>query len=132
VRGHRIRMVSFDCSLTVRGPLQKALDRFAKQEGIEDTTPHTFRHTVSTLVQESGHMLKATQDLRGHSSSTTTHRVYTHTSSDTMDRIADALQSIFGDADIDIPDPDDVILDDRGQERSGSSKNGGNKPKLSR
>jgi integrase len=49
-------------------------------------------------VQESGQTLKAAQELLGHSSSTTTHRIYTHTSSDTMDRIADALQAIFGDA----------------------------------
>jgi hypothetical protein len=51
-----------------------------------------------------------------------------------MDRIADALQSIFGDADVDIPDPDDVIFDERGQTRghegSGSSKTRSGKPKM--
>jgi hypothetical protein len=50
-----------------------------------------------------------------------------------MDRIADALQSIFGDADVDISDPDDVIFDERGQtkgqERSETSKTGSGKPK---
>jgi integrase len=119
--------------LYYRSQFQEALNRFAKQEGIEGATPHTFRHTVSTLVQESGHTLKATQELLGHSSSTTTHRVYTHTSSDTMDRIADALQSIFGDANLDIPDPDDVIFDERGQTRgqegSETSKTRSSKPK---
>lgn len=120
--------------LYYRSQFLEALNRFAKQEGIEGATPHTFRHTVSTLVQESGHTLKATQELLGHASSTTTHRVYTHTSSDTMDRIADALQSIFGDADVDIPDPDDVIFDERGQTRghegSGPSKTRSSKPKI--
>jgi integrase len=95
--------------LYYRSQFQEVLNRFAKREGIEGATPHT----VSTLVRESGHTLKATQELLDHSSSTTTPRVYTHTSSDTMDRIADALQSIFGDANLDIPDPDDVIFDER-------------------
>ena len=116
--------------LYFRSQFQEALNRFAKREGIEGATPHTFRHTVSTLVQESGHTLRATQERLGHSSATTTHRVYTHTSSDTMDRIADALQSIFGDANVDIPDPDDVIFDGEGSRRViRTLKTRSNKPK---
>src|SRR5947209_3749911 len=84
--------------------------------GIGLSNRKASRHSVSALVQGSGHTLKAPQELLSHATSSTTHRVYTHTSSDTMDRIADALQAIFGDVDVDIPDPDDVIFDERGPE----------------
>jgi len=52
--------------------------RITTQRGIEDATPHTFRHTVTTLVQEAGLSLKVAQSLMGHATERTTSRVYSH------------------------------------------------------
>ncbi len=52
--------------------------RITTQREIEDATPHTVRHTVTTLVQETGLSLKVAQSLMGHAMERMTSRVYSH------------------------------------------------------
>jgi integrase len=78
-------------------------DVFVRTEiklGIEGATLHTFRHTVSTSMQESDQSLKAAQELLGHATERTTHRVYTHTTDDAKRRVAWTMEETFGDVDM--------------------------------
>jgi len=62
-----------------------------------DTTLHTFRHTVATMLQDSGLSLRVAQTQMGHATERTTHRIYSHTNDDAMKRVARAMEGIFGD-----------------------------------
>jgi integrase len=78
----------------------------------EDVTLHTFRHTVATLLQESGHPIRAAQVLLGHSTDATTLRVYSHPTRDTLERIAATMGAMFAESDMEIIDAE-IVSEDR-------------------
>lgn len=62
-----------------------------------EATLHTFRHTVATMLQDSGLSLRTAQAQMGHATERTTHRIYSHTNDEAMQRVARTMESIFGD-----------------------------------
>jgi len=60
-------------------------------------TLHTFRHTVATMLQDSGLSLRIAQSQMGHATERTTHRIYSHTNDEAMQRVAHTMEGIFGD-----------------------------------
>jgi len=74
--------------------------RITARVGIEDVTLHTFRHTVTTMVQEAGLSLKVAQSLMGHATDRTTHRIYSHLSATGLAGVAEVMQGLFGDVDL--------------------------------
>ena len=79
-----------------RSAIDVVFKRIAKGVGIEDATPHTFRHSVSTLLQNMGNPVTVAQALLGHSRPSMTLDVYSHTTKDALERAADTLESLFG------------------------------------
>jgi len=71
--------------------------RITTRLGIEDVTLHTFRHTVTTLVQDAGLSLKVAQSLMGHATDRTTHRIYSHLTATGLEGVAELMQRLFGD-----------------------------------
>jgi len=57
----------------------------------------TFRHTVATMLQDSGLSLRIAQSQMGHATERTTHRIYSHTNDEAMQRVAHTMEGIFGD-----------------------------------
>lgn len=62
-----------------------------------DTTLHTFRHTVATMLQDAGLSLRIAQTQMGHATERTTHRIYSHSNDEAMQRVARTMEGIFGD-----------------------------------
>ncbi|CAM2064577.1 Tyrosine-type recombinase/integrase [Sulfidibacter corallicola] len=63
------------------------VEKYAAKVGIKrKITPHTFRHTVATLLMESGVDLRYVQYIMGHSSITTT-QVYNHPNEDNQRKL---------------------------------------------
>jgi len=79
-----------------RSAVDVVFKRIANSVGIEDATPHTFRHTVSTLLQSTGNPVTVAQALLGHSRPSMTLDVYSHTTKDALERAAVTLESLFG------------------------------------
>ncbi len=77
--------------------------RITARLGIEDVTLHTFRHTVTTMVQEAGLPLKGAQSLMGHATDRTTHRVYSHLTASGLGGVAEVMQRLFGDVELASP-----------------------------
>jgi integrase len=75
-----------------------AMDQFRKiRSELElpaEVTLHTFRHTVTTVLQDSGLSLRTAQSQMGHATERTTHRIYSHTNNDAMQRVARTMESI--------------------------------------
>lgn len=63
--------------------------------GIEHTAFHDLRHTVATLLLQSGENLKVVQDLLGHADAETTMNTYAHVLEEMKQSAADKLDSIF-------------------------------------
>jgi len=74
--------------------------RITRRLGIEDVTLHTFRHTVTTMVQDAGLPLKVAQSLMGHATDRTTHRIYSHLTSTGLEGVVEVMQRIFGDVEL--------------------------------
>lgn len=87
-----------------RSRLADVYRQIAEELHIEGGSLHTFRHTVVTLVQEGGHTLKDAQTLVGHATDRMTSRVYSHPSTDGMQRIADAMQLMLDGAHTPLPE----------------------------
>ena len=79
-----------------RSAIDVVFKRIANSVGIEDATPHTFRHSVSTLLQNTGNPVAVAQALLGHSRPSMTLDVYSHTTKDALERAANTLESLFG------------------------------------
>lgn len=70
-----------------------ALDKAAKQLGLEGFTPHSFRHTAASLAIAAGADVKVVQTMLGHKSATLTLDLYGHLFPDRLDEVADAMET---------------------------------------
>ncbi len=65
-----------------------AMDQFRSiRTGLDlptEATLHTFRHTVATILRDSGLSLWIAQTQMGQTTERTTHRIYSHTNDDAM------------------------------------------------
>jgi integrase len=62
--------------------------------GLVDVTPHDLRRTFGSLARAAGADLRYIQKAMGHSSITTTSRIYAHLYDSELDAVADALDRI--------------------------------------
>ena len=62
--------------------------------GLVDVTPHDLRRTFGSLARAAGADLRYIQKAMGHSSITTTSRIYAHLYDTELDAVADALDRI--------------------------------------
>lgn len=62
---------------------------------IPHTAFHNLRHTVATLLLQSGENLKVVQDMLGHADAETTMNTYAHVLEEMKQSAADKLESIF-------------------------------------
>jgi len=62
---------------------------------ISHTAFHNLRHTVATLLLQSGENLKVVQDILGHADAETTMNTYAHVLEEMKQSAADKLESIF-------------------------------------
>jgi integrase len=74
--------------------------RITVRLGIEDATLHTFRHTVTTMVQEAGLPLKVALSLMGHATERTTSRVFSHPMASGLLGVSEVTQRRFGDVEL--------------------------------
>lgn len=95
-RGQNLVFCSRYGVIYFRSAVDVVFKRIASSAGVEDVTPHTFRHTVSTLLQNTGNPVTVAQALLGHSRPSMTLDVYSHTTKDALERAADTLESMFG------------------------------------
>ena len=84
-------------NLYFRSQMYEIFKAICKQENIEHATPHTLRMTISSLVQELGHPVKAASALLGHASERMTLTHYTRTNDEQLQRIAATVHQVFGD-----------------------------------
>jgi len=62
--------------------VERRVAKYAAKASLEvKVTPHTFRHTMATMMLENGASIRTVQEILGHSSIKTT-EIYTHVSSD--------------------------------------------------
>lgn len=73
---------------------------------IPHTAFHNLRHTVATLLLQSGENLKVVQDLLGHADAETTMNTYAHVFEEMKKSAADKLESIF----IDVLSPNNEVV----------------------
>ncbi|WP_369802689.1 tyrosine-type recombinase/integrase [Psychrobacillus sp. OK032] len=68
-----------DGHLQLRKAIETRLKRLLKKGGIEkNITPHSFRHTHTSLLIEAGVGIKEIQQRLGHSDINTTMNIYAH------------------------------------------------------
>jgi integrase len=99
------------------------LRRIASKLGIEAVTLHTFRHTVITLLQDSGLPMKAAQALAGHATERTTAQVYSHAMPEHLGRVADAMGQTL--AEMQLPSCDLILTDDNDPWNTSGGQPGG-------
>lgn len=63
----------------------------ARRARLDDVTPHTLRHTVTTWLVEDGIEIEQISRLVGHRDADTTRRIYSHPSVETLRDAADAV-----------------------------------------
>jgi integrase len=85
--------------LYFRSHLNEAWNRITREVGIMGATPHTLRHTATTLMQEHGEPLRSAQALLAHATQRTTHRVYSHATPQGIGRIAATMYDMFEEVD---------------------------------
>ena len=66
-----------------RQTIWSVINKYAKEHGIKDLTPHTLRHAFATHLLEGGADVRVVQELLGHSSINTT-QIYTHVTVDKL------------------------------------------------
>lgn len=69
-------------------------DAAVTKAGLADVTPHDLRRTFGSLARAAGADLRYIQKAMGHSSITTTSRIYAHLYDTELDAVADALDRI--------------------------------------
>lgn len=69
-------------------------DAAVTKAGLVDVTPHDLRRTFGSLARAAGADLRYIQKAMGHSSITTTSRIYAHLYDTELDAVADALDRI--------------------------------------
>jgi integrase len=90
--------------LYFRSQPSEILRRVTTDLGIVGVTPHTFRHTIITdLQEEMGEQSYAVQALAGHASERTTNKIYSHATDKTRQRMADKIDTHLGGLTRDLP-----------------------------
>jgi integrase len=78
-----------------RGNVGKDFHAALERAGLPRIRPHDLRHTASTLLASRGVPPKDIQTLLGHATMTMT-EYYTHETDEGRDRVADAMDQLFG------------------------------------
>lgn len=73
--------------------IKRGLAAAAKAAGVEDVSPHVFRHSAAVWLAEAGHPMSEIAQFLGHSDSRITERVYARYSPGHLRRLADDLET---------------------------------------
>lgn len=95
---HGVVFCQPDGGLYFRSQAAAVFTHVTRECGIAGATLKTFRHTISTRMQERGVPLRGTQALLGHATARTTMQVYSHATQESGQLVADAMASLFGSA----------------------------------
>lgn len=74
------------------GSIKRSIEKAAELAGLEDVTPHVFRHTAAVWMAEAGVPLVEIAQYLGHSTPAITYKVYARYSPDHLKRAAAALE----------------------------------------
>ena len=83
-------------ALHIENEMRWAMKKYQKlypDRPLPHITPHVFRHTFCTNVQQAGLDVKSLQYLMGHSNASVTLDVYTHSSFDSVERAFEQIAS---------------------------------------
>lgn len=72
--------------------IKKGIGSAAKKAGLEDVSPHVFRHTAAVWMAEAGVPMSEISQYLGHSNQAITYRVYARFSPEHLRKAADALE----------------------------------------
>jgi len=72
--------------------IKKGIASAAKKAGLEDVSPHVFRHTAAVWMAEAGVPMAEISQYLGHSNQAITYRVYARFSPEHLRKAADALE----------------------------------------
>lgn len=74
------------------GSIKRSIEKAAELAGLEDVSPHVFRHTAAVWMAEAGVPLTEIAQYLGHSTPTITYRVYSRYSPDYLRNASRALE----------------------------------------
>lgn len=84
--------------LPVRKVVETRLKRLLKKAGIErNITPHSFRHTHTSLLIEAGVVIKEIQQRLGHSDINTTMNIYAHMTKNMVEKASQQFSKLMKD-----------------------------------
>lgn len=74
------------------GSIKKGIAATARSAGLDDVTPHVFRHSAAVWMAEDGHSMDEIAQYLGHSDSRITQKIYARFSPTHLRRLADSLE----------------------------------------
>jgi integrase/recombinase XerD len=72
--------------------INKLLEKYSKQAGIETVTPHMARHTAFTMMIKNGVDVKTVASIAGHSSTDVTYKFYVSSKAEDRQKAVDSLE----------------------------------------
>lgn len=88
---------TFDGEIIKNSMFTRKWNKYLKESGLENITPHMLRHTFATFLFEADLDCKDTQIIMGHKDIHTTQNIYTHIREERTKETAEKLNNFFAD-----------------------------------